>query len=391
MISTACSRFAIGLPSWSTGRSGSAPSNSTSPTITPGSTRISTDRAAARHTRPANPPPRNTWPRPGSQSPPDHRNSGNHMEIRAHYVAVGAFVLLMVALGFVTVLWLARGELRTQYARYDIYFTGPVTGLREGSIVEYNGVPVGKVLDVRIDPANVERIRVNIEVDSSVVIKADAKANVETNLLSGVAYIIIAGGTQEAPVLVVAEGERYPVIASRRSRLANVYARAPQLLEKLNGVAERVNDLLDEKNREAVAEPLENVRSLSSNLAARDKDLAELATNANTAILSLTKLLSNVDKSYSGQDGISDRLTAAIGDFDKVAKNLVDTNRQLQGALQDLRPGIRTLSQQTVGDLGSLVAEARQFISGLSRLTAGIERDPSRVLFGDRREGYRPQ
>ena len=74
------------------------------------------------------------------------------MEIRAHYVAVGAFVLLMVALAFVTVLWLARGELRTQYARYDIYFTGPVTGLREGSIVEYNGVPVGKVLDVRIDP-----------------------------------------------------------------------------------------------------------------------------------------------------------------------------------------------------------------------------------------------
>ena len=313
------------------------------------------------------------------------------MEIRAHYVAVGAFVLLMVALAFVTVLWLARGELRTQYARYDIYFTGPVTGLREGSIVEYNGVPVGTVLDVRIDPANVERIRVNIEVDSSVVIKADAKANVEANLLSGVAYIIIAGGTQEAPVLVAAEGERYPVIASRRSRLANVYARAPQLLEKLNGVAERVNDLLDEKNRQAVAETLENIRALSGNLASRDKDLAELAGNANTAVLGLTKLLENVDRSYSGQDGISDRLTAAIGDFDRVAKNLVDTNRQLQGALTDLRPGIRTLSQQTVGDLGSLVAEARQFISGLGRLTAGIERDPSRVLFGDRREGYRPQ
>jgi phospholipid/cholesterol/gamma-HCH transport system substrate-binding protein len=119
--------------------------------------------------------------------------------------------------------------------------------------------------------------------------------------------------------------------------------------------------------------------------------LAELAGNANTAVLALTKLLENVDRSYSGHDGISDRLTAAIGDFDRVAKNLGDTNRQLQGALQDLRPGIRTLSQQTVGDLGSLVAEARQFISGLSRLTAGIERDPSRVLFGDRREGYRPQ
>jgi hypothetical protein len=108
-------------------------------------------------------------------------------------------------------------------------------------------------------------------------------------------------------------------------------------------------------------------------------------------VLSLNKLLENVDRSYAGQDGISDRLRAAIGDFDHVAKNFVDTNRQLQGALQDLRPGIRAFSQQTLVDVGSLVTEARQFISGLSRLAAGLERDPSRVLFGDRREGYRPQ
>jgi phospholipid/cholesterol/gamma-HCH transport system substrate-binding protein len=289
------------------------------------------------------------------------------------------------------VLWLARGELTAQHARYDIYFAGPVTGLREGSIVEYNGVPVGKVLDVRIDPANVERIRVNVEVDSSVLIKTDAKANVETNILSGVAFIEIAGGTQEAPVLVAQDGERYPVIASRRSRLANVYARAPQLLEKLNDMADRLNDLLGDKNRQAIRETLENVRVLSTHLAERDKDLAELAGNANTAVLSLTKLLDNIDKSYSGQDGISDRLTGAIGDFDRVAKNLVDTNRQLQGALQDLRPGIRSFSQQTLVDVGSLVTEARQFISGLSRLASGLERDPSRILFGDRREGYKPQ
>lgn len=313
------------------------------------------------------------------------------MEIRAHFVAVGAFVLLMVVLAFVTVLWLARGQLTTQQVRYDIYFTGPVTGLREGASVEYNGVPVGKVREVRIDPGNVEYIRVNVELDSSVVIKADAKANVETNILSGVSFIEIAGGTQEAPVLVAKEGERYPVIASRRSRLANVYARAPQLLDKLNETMERVNDLLDEKNRRAVAETLENIRTFSSSLASRDKDFAELTGNANSAVQSLNKLLDDVDRSYAGKDGISDRLTAGLGDFDKVAKNLGDTNRQLQGALQDLRPGIRAFSQQTLADVGSLVAEARQFISGLSRLAAGLERDPSRALFGDRREGYKPQ
>jgi phospholipid/cholesterol/gamma-HCH transport system substrate-binding protein len=329
--------------------------------------------------------------RPTSPRLPDPPQKGRDMEIRAHYVAVGAFVLLMVVLGFASVLWLARGTLTTQFTKYDIYFAGPVSGLREGSVVEYNGVPVGKVLEVRIDPANVERIRVNIEIDSKVVIKADAKGNVETNLLSGVAYIQIAGGTQDAPVLTAGEGERYPVIASRRSRLANVYARVPQLLEKLNEVADNVNDLLGDKNRQAISETLENVRAFSGNLSARDKDIAELAGNANTAMLSLTKLLDNVDRTYSSQDGIADRLSGGLGDFDKLAKNLIDTNRQLQGAVQDLRPGIRTLSQQTLVDVGSLVAEARQFVSGLSRLTAGLERDPSRILFGDRHEGYRPQ
>ena len=95
-------------------------------------------------------------------------------------------------------MWLARGELTTQYARYDIYFSGPVTGLRTGATVEYNGVPVGKVAEVRIDPGNVELIRVTVDIDPNVAIKTDAAASVETNILSGVSFIQIVGGTQEA-------------------------------------------------------------------------------------------------------------------------------------------------------------------------------------------------
>ena len=72
-------------------------------------------------------------------------------------------------------------------------------------------------------------------------------------------------------------------------------------------------------------------------------------------------------------------------------KDLNDTNKQLQLSLQDVRPGLRNFSTQTLGDIGNLVGETRQLVTGLSRLATGIERDPSRVLFGDRREGYRPK
>src|SRR5579862_5747571 len=171
------------------------------------------------------------------------------METRANYVAVGAFVLAMVVLAFAAVLWLARGALTTELARYDIYFQGPVTGLRGGAEVDYNGVAAGKVTDVRIDPNNVELIRVTIEIDAAVAIKTDVRASVETNILSGVSYILIAGGTQQASLLRAKNGERYAVIPAHRSHLASVAARAPQLLEQLSEATGHMNELLDEKNR----------------------------------------------------------------------------------------------------------------------------------------------
>lgn len=303
------------------------------------------------------------------------------METRAHYVAVGAFVLVLITVAFVAVLWIGRAQLTTQYSTYDVYFRGPVSGLREGATVEYNGVPSGRVKEIRIDPNNVEQIRVRIEIEDSVVIKQNAAANLETNILSGVSFIQIVGGTQDAPVLTAEAGNRYPVIRSRRSRLASVTARLPQILAKLDETADHLNEILGEENRKAIGDILVNLRTVSDDAAA----------NLKPALVALTKLLNNVDQSYSDPGGLRDGLNAGIGDIDKLAKNLNDTNHQLQLALGDARPGLRNFSQRTLSDVGDLVTEARQLIAGLGRLVAGLDRDPSRVLFGDRRKGYQPQ
>jgi phospholipid/cholesterol/gamma-HCH transport system substrate-binding protein len=154
---------------------------------------------------------------------------------------------------------------------------------------------------------------------------------------------------------------------------------------------DHLNEMLDEKNRRAVTETLDSIRVFSGGLAERNKDIAELTTNANAAAHTLSTLLDNVDRSYSGPDGLGNRAATALVDFDHVAKSLFETSRQLQLALQDVRPGLRSFSQQTLSDVGALVGEVRQLVSGLSRLAAGIERDPTRILFGDRREGYRPK
>lgn len=313
------------------------------------------------------------------------------METRAHYVAVGAFVLILMFLGFTAVLWLAGTEFATQYARYDIFFGGPVTGLSKGARVDYNGIPVGRVADIEIDPRNVERIRVNVEIESSVVIKEDAAANVETNILSGVSYVLITKGTNEAKVLTAKAGERYPVIRARRSTLASLTARGPQLLEKVDEILDRVQDVLNDKNRQAFADTLDHMRTITGDVAEHSKDLGAAMTEVQHALVAVNKLFTDVDQSYVAPDGLKNQVSAALVDFDHLVKGLGTTNQQIQGTLQDVRPGVRNFSTRTLTDIDNLVGETRLLVSGLSRFAAGLERDPARLLFGDRREGYRPK
>jgi len=314
------------------------------------------------------------------------------METRAHYVAVGAFVLAVIIAGFVAVVSLGRVEFAQDLKRYYIFFRGSVSGLSRGSLVQYNGISVGRVLDIRVDPDDLEKIEVTVEIDTKVVkIKTDARAFVDTNLLSGVATIQIRGGTREAPDLVAEAGHKYPVIAAGSSVFQRVSETGPQLLERLMVAVDNLNDLLNEQNRKAVSESLQNVRAITEAFVAPSKEVSELVANANAAVREMTTLLDHIDQSYANKGGLKDEASQALNDFDRLAKGLIDTNRQLQQVLQENRPGLHEFTQATLAQVGNLVSDMQRFIAGLSRFVSSVERDPARLLFGERREGYRPQ
>ena len=314
------------------------------------------------------------------------------METRAHYVAVGAFVVAIFVLAFVAVLTLGRVEFTQDLKRYYIFFRGSVSGLSKGSLVQYNGITVGRVVDVRVDPDDLEKIQVIVEIDTDLVkIKTDARAFIDTNLLSGVATIQIRGGTTQAKDLEPEPGHRYPVIAAGSSVIQRVTEVGPQLLDRLTIAVDNLNDLLNEQNRNAVSDSLQNVRTITNAFVAPSKEVSELVGNANAAVLEASKLLDHIDQSYSDKGGLKDQASQALVDFDRLAKGLGDTNRQLQQVLQQNGPGLREFTQVTLNQVGNLVTDMQRFIAGLSRFVASVERDPGRLLFGERREGYRPQ
>ena len=314
------------------------------------------------------------------------------METRAHYVAVGAFVLAIIVLGFVAVVSLGRVEFAQELKRYYVFFKGSVTGLSKGSFVQYNGITVGRVVDVRVDPDDLEKIQVTVEIDTNLVkIKTDARAFVDTNLLSGVATIQIRGGTREASDLEPEPGHRYPVIASGSSVLQRVTETGPQLLDRLMVTVDNLNAVLSEQNRKAVSDSLQNVRTITQAFVAPSQEVNELVNNANAAVIELKSLLDHVDESYASRGGLRDEASKALNDFDRLAKGLIDTNKQLQQVLQENRSGIQEFTHSTLTQVSNLVSDMQRFIAGLTRFVASVERDPARLVFGERREGYRPQ
>ena len=313
------------------------------------------------------------------------------METRAHYVAVGIFVLVVVALAFGAVLWLGRVEFSQAASTYYIFFRGSVSGLSKGSAVQYNGIPVGRVADIRVDPDNIAQIQVRVEIDTSLVtIKTDARAFLDTNLLSGVSTVQIRGGTQETPVLQPKPGHHFPIIRPEKSEIEEVKASLPELTGELKAVAGNLNALLNPQNRQAISDSLQNVRTVTAALAGHSQDLGMILDNANATVLAIKSLIHNIDQSYAGRGGLKDQVSQTLKDYDRVAANLIDTSRQLRSTIAEARPGIRNFSQQTLPGIDDLVSDTQRLAENLNRLVDQLERDPTRLLFGDRRKGYQP-
>src|SRR3546814_11905034 len=120
------------------------------------------------------------------------------METRANYIAVGAFVLILFFGLIGLVLWVAEFRSQLAYNHYDIFFRGSVSGLKSGNPVSYRGVIVGEVAEVRIDPTNVEQIRVTVRIDENTPVKTDTRASLEMQGITGGSLVMLSGGTNKA-------------------------------------------------------------------------------------------------------------------------------------------------------------------------------------------------
>src|SRR5215813_7557070 len=128
------------------------------------------------------------------------------METRANYVVVGLFTLVMIAGGFGFVYWFSRAGDGSERATYRVVFDGAVSGLRTGGWVLFNGIKVGEVSDLKLNPQNPRQVMATIVVDKAVPIRADTRVGLDFQGLTGIASISIKGGAPDAAPLVAENG-----------------------------------------------------------------------------------------------------------------------------------------------------------------------------------------
>lgn len=322
------------------------------------------------------------------------------METRANHLLVGAFVICLFTAGFGFVIWLSKVEFE-EPSRYVVEFTGSVTGLSIGSPVRMRGVPVGSVSDIRIDPTNIERILVTIEVSPATPIKVDTVATLGLQGITGVAFIHLDGGTQDSARLEKRPGQALPVIPSHVSGLQQVLDKAPEVFEKAIELADRLTRLVSDRNLEAVARTLENLEKVSGTLGAQGSDFETLLRDTGTTVVALRRVADSLDllatelRSKTGPlaDEAGKVLVDAqetMSDIRQATKSLSEVAQLLEVVVKENRGPVRDFSNAGLYELTQFITEARTLVNGLTRLSAQIERNPARFFFGDTQKGFRP-
>jgi phospholipid/cholesterol/gamma-HCH transport system substrate-binding protein len=289
------------------------------------------------------------------------------METKANYVAVGGFVLICMLGLVVTLLWLAGAQYSQEYEYYESSFKGPVSGLGNGTSARFNGIDVGHVTDVEFDPNDPQRVIARLQVKPGLHIRQDSRASIESQGLTGGSYVEISGGSKDSPELVRQPGQKYPRIETKPSTLEQLEQSAPELFDKLNHAADKINKLLSDENVKSFSGILSNLKVTTDNLtqitgpiAKRSKEIDATLVNVADASRLLAPTLANANLSVL-----------------KIGKLADDADTVVNG--------------DAIQQLDDLLREMRTLVTSLTRLTNGLDRTPTKLFFGDRHKGYTPK
>jgi phospholipid/cholesterol/gamma-HCH transport system substrate-binding protein len=295
------------------------------------------------------------------------------METRSNYIMVGAVTLAMIAGLLVFTVWLA-GLSNKETKCYDIYFAQAVGGLNKGSSVTFSGVPVGQIAKISLLPDRPEFVWVRIEVERDTPVLQGTKAEIHGVGFTGVSEIQLTGANRGAPPITQVGPQGCPVVPSSTSGLGALLNSAPELIERIQRLTERLTELLDDDNQNAIADILENLDRTTEVLADKAPELGEAIVqsriavrNAGIAAERVGALADNTNRLVVEQGG------PAAEDLRKAIAQVQAASENLNAMIGDARPGVQNFSKSTLPELNRLVRDMRELTQSLRGVSERVE------------------
>jgi len=266
------------------------------------------------------------------------------METKANYLMIGGFVLGVFALAFVFVFWMTN--LAGGGKRYFIVFDGSVAGLTTGSSIGFNGISVGEVQSLQLDPTDARKVQILVSLHADTPVRENSRASMQSLGLTGGTGIQISAGTPDSPFLVATAENPIPVIQSDRGGGQGLFDAAPAVMNNANVLLQRLNDLVAE-NQDSIHKTLTNVESVTTMLDQRKDEIAQTITDVHAA-----------------------------------AQSFKDLSGKLQVSLGDNLDGLTRTAKDSLQEFGNFMREGRRAAATLNSVLEKFEANPKSFLLG---------
>ena len=291
------------------------------------------------------------------------------METRSNYVMVGAVTVALLLGTLLFIVWLAGLSNKTTKC-YDIYFAEGVGGLNKGSNVTFSGVPVGQVSKISLLPNRPEFVWVRIDVNEQTPVLQGTSAQIHGVGFTGVSEIQLTGAERGRPAIEQMGPQGCPVIPASSGGISALLNSAPELIDRIQRLTERLTELLSDKNQNSIADILENIDHTSKVLADRAPQMADAMTqiqvaahNAGNAANSVAALSNNTNRLVTEQG------RPAVENLNKTILAARQAADNLNGMISDARPGVQNFSKSTLPEANRLVHDLRELSQSLEQVS----------------------
>ncbi|ALN59560.1 MULTISPECIES: MlaD family protein [Lysobacter] len=308
------------------------------------------------------------------------------METKANYVLIGAFTIVVTLFLLLFALWAAKYSSEKSWREYAVIFNEPVTGLSEGSTVQYNGIGVGTVQQLSLAPDDPRRVIAKLRLQADAPVKTDTRAKLSLTGITGTPIIQLTGGSPNSPRLAESGNGDVPIIQTEASALQNIADTANRLVARLDQV-------LSDDNVQHVSKTLANIESLTGSIADQRGDLRDLIANAKKSSEQLSQTLATTNRAVESVDReLAQKLPGVIDKLDSTLTKLDSAASGANGILNDNRAAISSFANDGLAQLGPTLAELRALVRDLRRISDRLDSNPTRYLLGrDAAKEFEPE